>query len=320
LPFAAYEGLLASKATLDPRGDITALPKACKNETELSRARDAHLIDAIAMCKFLCWLNSQTAGILTEIDIVIELESFRSANPELYDISFETICASGPNAALPHYRVNNDSNRTIKNGEVILIDSGGQYKSGTTDITRTTALGQVSSEIKQAFTLVLKGMISISKLRFPKGMAGCDLDAFARVFLWSRGLDFAHGTGHGVGQFLSVHEGPQRLSRTSNVPFEAGMIISNEPGFYKEGHFGIRIENLLTVTKAPKLEHSVVAEMFIFETLNFVPIDKNLIEKDLMSTDEIVWLNEYHSQCREKIRAHLDENERIWLDHATNKL
>ena len=320
LPFAAYEGLLASKATLDPRGDITALPKACKNEIELSRARDAHLIDAIAMCKFLCWLNSQTAGILTEIDIVIELESFRSANPELYDISFETICASGPNAALPHYRVNNDSNRTIKNGEVILIDSGGQYKSGTTDITRTTALGQVSSEIKQAFTLVLKGMISISKLRFPKGMAGCDLDAFARVFLWSEGLDFAHGTGHGVGQFLSVHEGPQRLSRTSNVPFEAGMIISNEPGFYKEGHFGIRIENLLTVTKAPKLEHSVVAEMFIFETLNFVPIDKNLIEKDLMSTDEIVWLNEYHSQCREKIRAHLDENERIWLDHATNKL
>ena len=320
LPFAAYQSLIDSKANLDPRGDITALPKACKNEIELSRARDAHLIDAIAMCKFLHWLNSQPLGMLTEIDLVIKLESFRSANPEFYDISFETICASGPNAALPHYRVNYESNRTIKNGDVILVDSGGQYKSGTTDITRTTALGQVSSEIKRAFTLVLKGMISISKLRFPKGMAGCDLDAFARVFLWSEGLDFAHGTGHGVGQFLSVHEGPQRLSRTSNIPFEAGMIISNEPGFYKEGHFGIRIENLLAIKKAPKLENSVIDEMFVFETLNFVPIEKSLIEKGLMSADEIVWLNEYHSECRQKIREYLEPDEKIWLDQATEEI
>ena len=320
LPFAAFEALLSSKATLDPRGDITALPKACKNEIELSRAREAHLIDAVAMCKFLCWLNSQSESKLTEIDLVISLEAFRSQNPEFYDISFETICASGPNAALPHYRVNYDSNRAIEKNEVILIDSGGQYKGGTTDITRTTALGEVSGEIKKAFTLVLKGMISISRLKFPKGMAGCDLDAFARVHLWSEGLDFAHGTGHGVGQFLSVHEGPQRLSRTSKVPFETGMIISNEPGFYKEGHFGIRIENLLAVTKAPKLENSTVDEMFIFETLNFVPIDKNLIDISLMTNEEKDWLNEYHFKCRKKIRENLEENEKIWLDHATKKI
>ena len=151
-------------------------------------------------------------------------------------------------------------------------------------------------------------------------MAGCDLDAFARVHLWSEGLDFAHGTGHGVGQFLSVHEGPQRLSRTSKVPFEKGMIISNEPGFYKEGHFGIRIENLLAVTKAPKLENSTVDEMFIFETLNFVPIDKNLIDISLMTNEEKDWLNEYHLKCRKKIRENLEENEKIWLDHATKKI
>ena len=292
--------------------DPCALPKACKSAAELGGARAAHLRDGAAMARFLCWLDAQPAGSLTEIDVVTRLEGERAATNALRDISFDTICGAGPNGAIVHYRVTDKTNRRVDPG-LLLVDSGGQYVDGTTDVTRTIAIGTVGQEETQAFTLVLKGMIAISRLRWPKGLAGRDMDALARVALWEHGLDYGHGTGHGVGSYLSVHEGPQRLARTGTVPFLPGMILSNEPGFYKEGGFGIRIENLIVVEKAPALPGQSVAEMYRFETLTYVPIDRRLIDTGLLTDRERDWINAYHAEVLARIGPLVEGDASAWL-------
>ncbi|MGJ8604998.1 MAG: aminopeptidase P family protein [Marivita sp.] len=295
--------------------DPCALPKACKSQAELDGTRAAHLRDGAAMARFLCWLDQQPVGSLTEIDIVTRLEAERAATNALRDISFDTISGAGPNGAIVHYRVTETTNRRVNQG-VLLVDSGGQYVDGTTDITRTIAIGQASAEEKRAFTLVLKGMIAISKLRWPKGLAGRDMDALARVALWEQGMDYGHGTGHGVGSYLSVHEGPQRLARTGTVPFLPGMILSNEPGFYKEGAFGIRIENLVVVQEAPALPGQTVPDMLCFETLTYAPIDTDLIDIDLLTRAERDWLNSYHTDVLARIGPLVDGDVSHWLTRA----
>lgn len=317
----AVASILATSGIEMARGqDPVILPKACKNPVELTQARHAHIRDAAAMCEFLCWLDAQAIGTLSEIDVAVALEGFRRADPALTDISFDTISASGPNAALPHYSVTRASNRQLQNGEVMLVDSGGQYLDGTTDITRTIAVGAQPEVVKKAFTRVLQGMIAISQLRFPAGIAGRDLDAFARAALWSAGQDFNHGTGHGVGQFLSVHEGPQRISRQSHVAFQEGMILSNEPGFYEEGRFGIRTENLLVVQPAQVPEGGNIKALFEFETLTYVPIDLRMVIVEMLSENEKIWLNSYHQTCRDKIGPRLSADCQLWLQQATGPI
>lgn len=277
--------------------DPCILPKARKNAVEIAGARAAHLRDGVAMVRFLAWLDDEAPnGALHEIDVVQKLEGFRAASNALRDISFETICGAGPNGAIMHYRVTNDSNRAVSSGEMLLVDSGGQYQDGTTDITRTVAVGAVGDLEKTCFTRVLQGMIAISRVRFPKGLAGRDLDPLARYPLWLAGQDFNHGTGHGVGSYLSVHEGPQRISKISEVPLEAGMILSNEPGYYREGAFGIRIENLIVVQDAPALDGADARDMLAFETLAYVPIDRRLITVEMLSGGEREWLDAYHAR------------------------
>ncbi len=296
--------------------DPCALPKARKNAAELAGARAAHLRDAAAMVRFLAWLDQTAPGELTEIDVVTRLEEERRATNALRDISFETISGSGPNGAIVHYRVTDKTNRKLRENELLLVDSGGQYVDGTTDITRTVAIGTAGGTERAAFTRVLKGMIAISRLRFPKGMAGRDIDPFARAALWEAGMDYGHGTGHGVGSYLSVHEGPARIASSGTVPLEAGMILSNEPGFYKEGAFGIRIENLIAVEAASALPGQTVSEMLSFETLTWVPIDLTLVDPDLMTPQERDWLNDYHAQVLKMVAPLLDEATQDWLLNA----
>jgi len=317
VPYAISHAL-SDKAILST--DPVSLPKACKNATELNSTRESHLRDAAAMCRFLAWLDAEPHGTLTEIDAATQLEEIRRQDPLMDEISFDTISAAGPHAALPHYRVTTDSNRTLNAGEVYLVDSGAQYQDGTTDITRTLAIGDQSDAVKRAFTRVLKGMIAISRLRFPHGISGRDIDAFARAALWSAGQDYQHGTGHGVGHVLSVHEGPQNLSRRSTLPFEPGMILSNEPGFYREGHFGIRTENLLIVVPAPDQPDGNLTNLLEFETLTYVPIDRRMILRDMLNSDEIQWLNSYHQTCRDKIHPRLTAAEQVWLWDVTQPL
>ncbi|MEM8979284.1 MAG: aminopeptidase P family protein [Pseudomonadota bacterium] len=294
--------------------DICALPKARKNAAELAGARKAHGRDAIAMVQFLAWLDATAPGGLTEIDVVKKIEGFRQETGALQDISFETISGSGPNGAIVHYRVNERTNRALENGELLLVDSGGQYLDGTTDITRTIAVGPVGDTECDAYTQVLKGLIAVSRVHFPKGLAGRDLDALARQHLWAEGLDYAHGTGHGVGSYLSVHEGPQRLSRAGTVPFEPGMIVSNEPGYYEQGAFGIRLENLIAVSESPH------EGRLAFETLTYVPFDRRLIDVGQLSAAEITWLNAYHTLCHEMIAGSLPKGALTWLEKATQPL
>ena len=272
------------------------------------------------MVRFLAWLDGQPAGSLTEIDVVTRLEAERRATNCLEDISFDTISGTGPNGAIVHYRVTEKTNARIEDGHMLLVDSGGQYRDGTTDITRTIAIGTVGDEEKQAFTRVLRGMIAISRLKFPKGLAGRDLDAFARAPLWEAGLDYGHGTGHGVGAFLSVHEGPQRLARTGTVPFEPGMILSNEPGFYREGAFGIRIENLIVVKQAPQQPDATIRDLLEFETLTYVPIDRRLIVAEMLTAPERAWLNSYHETCRNTLLPLVDDTAAQWLVNATQPI
>lgn len=294
--------------------DPCILPKACKNLTEIAGARAAHLRDGVAMVRFLAWLDREAnKGELSEIEVVQKLEGFRTASNALREISFETICGAGPNGAIMHYRVNEDSNRSVSSGEMLLIDSGGQYQDGTTDITRTVAVGDVGVEEKTCFTRVLQGMIAISRARFPNGLAGRDLDPLARYPLWLAGLDFNHGTGHGVGSYLSVHEGPQRISKISDVKLETGMILSNEPGYYREGAFGIRIENLIVVQEAPPLKGADKREMLAFETLTYVPIDRHLISVEMLSVGERDWLNAYHAKTLELLGPLVERDVRDWL-------
>lgn len=298
--------------------DPCRLPKACKTAGELAGMREAHLRDGAAVVEFLAWLDARLPkGGMTEIDVVTGLEGFRRATNALHDISFDTICGSGPNGAIMHYRVTDQSNRAIGTNELLLVDSGAQYLDGTTDITRTVAVGDPGQYARDCYTRVLQGTIAISRVRWPKGFAGRDLDPLARVALWMAGQDFNHGTGHGVGAFLSVHEGPQRLSRISEVPLEVGMILSNEPGYYREGEFGIRLENLIVVEPAHNLpggdgERSQLQ----FETLTFVPFDRQLINLAMLSPGERDWLNAYHAQVLDKLGARLSAEALAWCQAA----
>ena len=317
--YALKQLVEASGGIADVGPDPITLIKAVKNSVERDGARAAHHRDGVAMARFLAWFDGATAGgALTEIDAAEQLEHFRRQTNALAEISFPTISAAGPHAALPHYRVSRTSNRPIEPG-IFLIDSGGQYQDGTTDITRTIAVGIPSDEMRDRYTRVLKGHIAIATAVFPEGTSGSQLDAFSRQFLWQEGMDFDHGTGHGVGAFLSVHEGPHRLSKLGTTPLKAGMILSNEPGYYyKEAAYGIRIENLILV----EARHLRGAErpMLGFETLTLAPIDLRLIEPGLMTAPEIAWLNAYHDRVRDSLAPHLDPITIDWLEQATAPL
>jgi Xaa-Pro aminopeptidase len=300
--------------------DPCILPKARKTPAEIAATRRAHLRDGAAVCEFLAWFDAQPPGTLTEIDMVTKLETCRAATGQLLDISFDTIAGSGPNGALPHYRVTEATNRTVQDANLTVLDSGGQYLDGTTDITRTLTTGAPGEDERAAFTRVLQGMIAISRLRFPRGLAGRDLDALARYHLWLADMDYGHGTGHGVGVYSCVHEGPQRLSRISEVPLEPGMILSNEPGYYREGAFGIRIENLVVVREAATVAGGDGATHLDFETLTFAPIDRRLIVAGMLSDPERAWLDSYHAACRDKIGPLLSAPARLWLERQTEPL
>jgi Xaa-Pro aminopeptidase len=324
-PCALAELVRAKGGSLVEAIDPARLPRARKNATELKGSARAHLQDGAAMVEFLAWLDTSPPRTLTEITVTRKLEDIRRTvgerlqNP-LKDISFDTIAGAGPHAAIMHYRVTTDTDLTIEPGTMFLIDSGGQYINGTTDITRTVAIGIVPEEQKRFFTLVLKGMIAISTARFPKGSRGCDLDPLARIALWKAGAEFAHGTGHGVGSYLSVHEGPQRISRLSTQELLEGMILSNEPGYYRPGSFGIRIENLIHVLPATPVEGGDI-DMLGFETLTFCPIDRRLVVTALLTDEELSWLNAYHAETREKLAPLIaDQPALSWLDQATAPL
>ena len=297
--------------------DPVLLPKAIKNSVEIAGARAAHLRDGAAYVRFLCWFDEiAPSGELDEIGAAEKLEQFRRDTGVLKDISFDTISGAGPNGAICHYRVSKKSNLTIPLGRPFLIDSGAQYEDGTTDITRTLAVGPQTDEMKKHFTLVLKGHIAISTARFPEGTTGAQLDTLARIDLWKAGLDFDHGTGHGVGSYLSVHEGPQRIAKTGTVPLKPGMILSNEPGYYPAGEYGIRLENLELVTEASPIEGGE-RPMLGFETLTLAPFDLRLVAVDLLSDAERGWLNGYHARVFEELSPLLDDRSQSWLAEAT---
>ena len=297
-----------------------ALMKAVKNEIEIAGARAAHIRDGAAVTRFLAWFDREAPrGKLTEIDAVAALESFRRDTGLLKDISFPTIAGAGPDGAIVHYRVTSRSNRVVAPGELFLIDSGAQYEDGTTDITRTIAVGEPTAEMRDRFTRVLKGHIAIARAIFPEGTTGAQLDSFARQFLWAQGLDFDHGTGHGVGSYLSVHEGPARISKLGTAALRPGMILSNEPGYYKAGAYGIRIENLVLVIAAapvPGAEKPLNA----FETLTLAPIDRQLILPELLTRSEAAWLDRYHARVVEALSPLLDADSRAWLTAAARPL
>ncbi len=307
-------------AEVVPERDPCILPKACKNEAELAGTRAAHLRDGAAVAEFLAWLD-QTApeGGLSEIDVVRKLEEFRAATGLLRDISFDTISGAGPDGAIVHYRVSDASNRQVAPGDILLVDSGAQYGDGTTDITRTVAIGPVPPEAVRPFTLVLKGLIAMCRLRWPPGLAGRDIDAVARVALWREGMDYDHGTGHGVGAYLGVHEGPQSLSRRGLEPLLPGMILSIEPGYYREGGFGIRIENLGVVSPPEVPEGGATGgdrPMLGFEILTLAPIDRRLIDASLLDPAERAWLDAYHARVAESLAPLVDAETERWLRTA----
>ncbi len=325
-PLAVADALGEAGIAVAWAPDPCILPKARKNAAEIAGSRAAHLRDGAAMVEFLCWLDARAAevcagtGTLTETETVARLEAVRRAGNSLHDISFETIAGSGPHGAVVHYRVTEETDRAVQPGELLLVDSGGQYLDGTTDITRTIAIGAPPPEARAAFTRVLQGMIAISRLRWPTGLAGRDLDALARYPLWLAGQDYDHGTGHGVGAFLSVHEGPQRLARSSEVPLEPGMILSNEPGYYREGAFGIRLENLVVVIEAPSLPGADDRPMLAFETLTWAPIDRRLIDVAALTTAERDWLDSYHAEVHRRIGPRVSAGAAAWLEAATAPL
>ena len=316
-PARLTRALAAAGGQVDMGVDPIGLMKARKNETELRGARAAHLRDGVAMARFLAWFAGASRAGITEIDAARALESFRRDTGALRDISFPTIAGAGPNGAIVHYRVDERSNRKIGQG-LFLLDSGAQYVDGTTDITRTLAVGKPTAEMRDRFTRVLKGHIGVATAVFPVGVNGGQIDAFARRALWEAGLDYDHGTGHGVGAYLSVHEGPQRISKVGSVPLEPGMILSNEPGYYKAGHWGIRIENLIVVE--PRAIKGAERRMLGFETITLAPIDLALIDARLLSRDEIAWLNTYHARVRKTLSPHLDAATRKWLAAATRAI
>jgi Xaa-Pro aminopeptidase len=300
------------------------LPKACKNAVEIAGARSAHERDGVAEVRFLAWLDREVAAgrLHDEAALADRLGAFRAETALFHEPSFSTISAAGANGAMCHYNHLNGEPALLVMNSLYLVDSGGQYSDGTTDITRTVAIGEPSAEMRELFTLVLKGHIALATAVFPTGTTGTHLDALARQFLWRRGLDYDHGTGHGVGAFLSVHEGPQRIAKAWNATALApGMIVSNEPGYYRDGEFGIRCENLCVVR--PWQTHTPSAggpAMLAFETLTLAPFDRRLIEVSLLDAGERDWLNGYHQRVRETLSPALDGDDRRWLDAATAAL
>ena len=318
---AILDRLQKAGATIRREPDPCQLPKACKNPAEIEGMRQAHIRDGAAMANFLCWLESAAAGgALTEIEAAEALEGFRRATNQLRDLSFDSISGAGSNGAVVHYRVTRSTNRVIGKNDMFLIDSGAQYPDGTTDITRTVMMGTPTAEMKDRFTRVLKGHIALALARFPDGTIGMQLDSLARRPLWEVGLDYDHGTGHGVGSYLAVHEGPQNISkRAVNQKLMPGMICSNEPGFYKEGAFGIRLENLVVVTEGRALPGGE-RKMMEFETITLAPLDLALVEISLLREDERAWLNAYHRRVRETISPLVEDDVKAWLARATRAI
>jgi len=314
VPAAIADTLQQAGAALVEKRDPVLLPKSKKNAAEIDGMREAHRLDGVALAKFLAWFDAEAPkGKLTEIGIVTALESFRRDEPSCVDASFDTIAGAGPNGAIVHYRVTTETDRRLKAGELMLIDSGAQYLSGTTDITRTISTGKTTAEQRDRYTRVLKGMIGIATARFPRGTSGAQLDILARQHLWQAGVTYNHGTGHGVGAFLSVHEGPIGISPRYATPLEPGQIISDEPGYYKEGGYGIRIENLVMVVESP-----VGGGRYLeFETLTLAPIDTRPIELSLLTASERDWLNAYHAGVYKKLSPLLPAEVKAWLKAAT---
>ena len=317
-PAAVVDHLSRGGAKVVEGEDPCQLPKALKNEIEVEGARVAHRRDGAALARFLHWLDQRwEGGTLTELDAIDRLYAFRAEGARFNGPSFETIAGYGPNGAIVHYRATPATNRRIEPGSLLLVDSGGQYDEGTTDVTRTIAIGAPSAEMRTRFTQVLKGHIAIATARFPKGVTGSQLDPFARQALWAAGVDYDHGTGHGVGSYLNVHEGPQRISKShSAVAFQPGMIVSNEPGYYKTGAFGIRIENLVVCYPVVDAADGAEKELFGFETLTLAPIDRRLIEASMLSPQEVAWLDGYHARVLEEIGPLVDAEVRAWLEDA----
>lgn len=312
-----FQKLEAAGATILRAQDPVLLPKACKNATELAGTSAAHRRDGAAVTRFLHWLDTEAqSGDYTEIDAALKLLDFRLVDTQMKDMSFETISGAGPNGALPHYRVSSASNRPLERGSLYLVDSGGQYPDGTTDITRTVPIGTPSDDMRRHYTLVLKGHIAMDRVRFPAGTTGTHLDILARHALWMAGLDYDHGTGHGVGVYLGVHEGPQRIAKAWNsTPLQAGMIVSNEPGFYQEGAYGIRIENLQYVTPPESIEGGD-RDMLGFECVTFAPLARGLIDLDILTPDERDWVDDYHQRVLSEIGDLVDGEVSDWLQAA----
>ena len=313
--------LAGAGATVSRAADPCLLPKASKNDVELAGARSAHEKDGIALSRFLAWLVREgPAGRLTEITAAERLDALRAEESLFRDVSFPTISGAGPNGAIVHYRATPRTDRRIESGMLYLVDSGAQYLDGTTDVTRTVAIGPPTAEQRDRFTRVLRGHIALARARFPKGTTGSQLDVLARRPLWDAGLDYDHGTGHGVGSYLSVHEGPQRISKVaSTVALRPGMIISNEPGYYKAGEYGIRIESLVVVVPVPGPPGSEVT-LYGFETLTLAPIDRTLVEPSLLTPAELAWLDAYHARVRAVITPKVDGETAAWLADATRPL
>ena len=316
-PAFYFDALEAAGARVLRGEDPCALPRACKNPVEIAGSRSAHVRDGVALTRFLHWVATEAQALLPdEIEVASRLEAFREEVEGLADLSFDTIAAAQGNAALPHYHPTEKTNTRTAPGTLLLVDSGGQYPDGTTDVTRTMAIGTPSREMCERFTLVLKGHLALAALRFPAGTTGSAVDAFARAALWSRGLDYDHGTGHGVGVFLGVHEGPHRIAKAPNaVALQPGMIVSNEPGYYKEGAYGIRIENLQYVT-SPRTIPGGDRPMLGFEALTLAPIDRTLILPDLLTAEERDQLDAYHARVLAEIGPHLDAPVHAWLEGA----
>ncbi|MFT3725683.1 MAG: aminopeptidase P family protein [Hyphomonadaceae bacterium] len=316
-----FNALTRAGAEIVRSQDPVMLPRARKNAVEVEGSRKAHRRDGAALSRFLRWYeaNGQT-GEVTEIDCARKVEEFREATGELKDLSFNSISSAGPNGAINHYRPDTQTNRKLAKGSLFLLDSGGQYLDGTTDVTRTMAIGEPSEEMKERNTRVLKGHIALARARFPKGTTGSQLDVLARLALWEGGVDYDHGTGHGVGSYLGVHEGPHRISKVGNtVALEPGMIVSNEPGYYKADAWGIRIENLIVVTEAKPIPGGD-RDMLGFETLTLAPLDKKLIVPGLLTEQEWLWIDRYHARVLAEVGPLLGEDDRAWLAEACKPL
>ncbi|HVM38189.1 MAG TPA: aminopeptidase P family protein [Sphingomicrobium sp.] len=318
---AIFDALERAEARVLAVRDPTVLPRAIKNPVEIAGHKAAQERDGAVIARFLKWVDEEApSGELDELRASDRLEALRREHGEFRDLSFDSISGAGPNGAIVHYRSSEKTNRRLEPGSLYLIDSGGQYVDGTTDITRTLAIGEPTEEMRDRFTRVLKGHVAVATALFPKGTRGTQLDSFARRPLWEAGVDYAHGTGHGVGSFLSVHEGPQRISPAGSAqaggdePLQAGMILSNEPGYYKTGEYGIRIENLVLVVE--RQVAGAEKEMLCFETLTFAPIDRRLIAREMLSAGELAWVDAYHAQVLAKIGGRLEGAEREWLEAA----